>query len=286
LRNGFHTKKPESPREEYWREKTVKEDSSLRRSRAVVGALVGTVVGLLSKDLALADLVSYWGDRTPLVFLFAALGALAWQWRWSRLGALVSASLLACLWLLVAYTPLTAYLGKDLPRREAPQQADAVFVLASNLQNDGEMTSVALARLLKGLELLQEGYAPRLILSELYPPNASYRGAAAPLMGRLKMTQELLTVGPVYNTHDEAEAVAKLFREKGWTRLLLVTSPAHSRRAAGTFEKQGIEVISVPAPETRYDLERLEEADDRINAFGSLAHEWLGLWLYQRRGWL
>ena len=46
-------------------------------------------------------------------------------------------------------------------------------------------------------------------------------------------------------------AAGKLFREKGWKTLIVVTTPAHSKRAAAVIEQQGIEVISVPATETR-----------------------------------
>jgi hypothetical protein len=38
--------------------------------------------------------------------------------------------------------------------------------------------------------------------------------------------------------------------------------------------------------ETRFDLETLDRADDRLIAFGSLIHERVGLWVYRRRGWI
>lgn len=261
-----------------------------QQTRAVrrfgLGALVGLLAGFIAKDLALPDLLSYWYDRTPLVLLLGLVGGVLWMWRPGRWLVSAGAGLAGLLWLLVAYTPLTGTLAESLPQRGTPATADAIFVLSSSLQEDGELGSVSMSRLLGGLTLLQEGYAPRLILSELYPPNASYEAAARPLLEKLHITGELLTVGPVHNTHDEAVAVGELFRARGWRRLLLVTSPAHSQRAARAFAHQGIEVISVPSTETRYDLENLRGADDRINAFGSLAHEWIGLWLYQRRGWL
>jgi hypothetical protein len=113
-------------------------------------------------------------------------------------------------------------MAKDLPRRETPEPADAVFVLGSKLQMDGELTDEATARLLHGLELLGLGLAPRIIVSELPPPYPSHEEACRKLMANLGMDQEIVSVGPVRNTHDEAVAVGALFRERGWERLLVV----------------------------------------------------------------
>jgi uncharacterized SAM-binding protein YcdF (DUF218 family) len=247
---------------------------------------VGALLGFLSKELSLPDLISYWHSRTPLLFLFVLVGGALFQLKWGRIIALVGLGALSLLWMLVAFTPLTSWIADGLTRRDPPKKADAIFVLSSGLQPDGELTSAAMSRLLKGLEVLQEGHAPRLILSELYPPQQSYEAVARPLMKSLKIEQELLTIGPVYNTHDEAVALGKLFKEKNWKTLIVVTTPAHSKRASAVIEQQGIEVVSIPATETRYDIELLSGYDERVYSFGSLMHERVGLWIYKRRGWI
>ncbi len=163
-----------------------------------------------------------------------------------------------------------------------------MFVLASGLQADGDLSTVAMSRLLGGLELLAEGWAPRLVLSELPAPRPRYRDAACEIMDSLGMSHEVLTVGPVRNTHDEAVAVGELVRELGFERLLVVTSPGHSRRASLALEAQGVRVISVPSVETLFDFENLETArgDERVRAFGALTHEHLGLLYYRYQGWI
>ena len=80
--------------------------------------------------------------------------------------------------------------------------------------------------------------------------------------------------------------MARLFRERGWRKLLLVTSPTHSRRAAATFEREGVSVVSSPSMETRFDLENLTRTDDRLFAFGAVLHERVGLGVYRWRGWI
>jgi uncharacterized SAM-binding protein YcdF (DUF218 family) len=263
----------------------VKKD--VRRSLGV-GLAVGTAAGLMANQLSLAGIASYSGPREPIVVAAAVMGAALWI---TPLRPLVAAAaiVLGAVCLAVGFTPLTAWMAEGLPRRDPVADADAVFVCASNLQRDGDPTPTALARLLRGIELVAEGRASRLVLSELRPPKPSYVPLARAQMERLGIRGEILTVGPVVNTHDEAVAVAGLARERGWKRILLTTSPTHSRRAAATFEHEGLSVVSAPCLEVMFDLENLaraETVDDRFYAFATIAHERLGLFVYRRRGWL
>jgi uncharacterized SAM-binding protein YcdF (DUF218 family) len=249
------------------------------------GLVIGALVGFLARDLDVLTLVSYWGDRTLLVPLGGVFGILFWRPRaWK---AVVATALgLGLIWTVLVATPLSPRLTHGLLRRDVEGRADAVFVLASRLQIDGDFTSTALARLVHGLELIGEGRTSRLILSELPPPHPSYAVPARVVMTHLGLQAELLAVGPVQNTHQEAVLVGALCRRQGWSRLLVVTSPLHARRACAALESEGLEVECSPAMETRYDLETLDRSEDRLFAFGQVLHERLGYWLYQRRGWL
>lgn len=249
------------------------------------GLAVGAAAGLMAGILNLPALASYWKGQVPVTLAASACGALLWR---TRLRWLVAsgALCLGALWLAVAFTPLCAWLASDLVRRDSPRPADGVFVLSSSLQLDGDPTPASLSRLLHGLELLGQGLAPRLVLSELRPPSASYSAFARATMSRLRLERELVSVGPVGTTRDEAVAVGELCRQRGWKRLLIVTSPVHSRRACAALEREGVAVISSPCVETEYDLERLALPNDRLQAFSAVLHERIGLWLYARRGWL
>jgi uncharacterized SAM-binding protein YcdF (DUF218 family) len=108
-------------------------------------------------------------------------------------------------------------------------------------------------------------------------------------MKSLGMSHEILVVGPVLNTHEEAVAVGALAREGGFERLLVVTSPSHSLRASLALEAEGVNVISVPSVETTFDYENLGaevHGDDRVRAFGPLLHERVGLLYYRYKGWI
>jgi uncharacterized SAM-binding protein YcdF (DUF218 family) len=177
-------------------------------------------------------------------------------------------------------------LTRGLVRRDVLRPADAAFVLGSRLQKDGELTAESMTRLLHALEVVAQGHASRIVLSEAAPPAPQYLTPARQLIARLGLRVEVVAVGPIANTHDEAVAASRLFAERGWRSVVVVTSPAHSRRASATFEKVGLLVISSPCTETRYDIETLDRADERLAAFSSVMHERIGLWVYKRRGWI
>ena len=252
------------------------------------GAAVGALAGLIIKDLDLTMVVSYWAQRSPLVAVAALVGAVSWLTSLRKLVAPVVAAL-GVLWLAVAFTPLTHWMAQDLPRRDPLQQADAVFVLGSGLQSDGELSPSSMSRLVRGLELIGEGWAPRLILSEHPKPYPRYREAASKLIESLGLDPEIIVVGPTRNTHDEAVAVANVVRTRAFDRIIVVTSQIHTRRASAALEAEGVTVTSVPAQQIHFDFENLAEpfdADNHVRAFGPVLHEHVGLVFYRLKGWI
>jgi uncharacterized SAM-binding protein YcdF (DUF218 family) len=246
--------------------------------RVPAGALLGALAGFFARDLGLAEIASAWVPGGLAGALVAGCGGLAVVRAATAAAGLV--------WLAAAFTPLAAWTAQGLTRRDTLGAADAVLVLGSRLQSDGEATAVAQARLLHAIEVLRGGWAPRLIVTELPAPAPSHAALARASLRRLGLPHEVASVGPVARTRDEAVRVAQLCREKGWRRLIVVTSPMHSRRACAALESEGVAVLSSPAPETLYDLEHLDRPPERLKAFASALHERAGIWLYTRRGWM
>jgi uncharacterized SAM-binding protein YcdF (DUF218 family) len=58
--------------------------------------------------------------------------------------------------------------------------------------------------------------------------------------------EKILVSREVGNTIDEAYAVASLMRERGWTKILLVTSAWHMPRASRLFNKAGVSFLPFP----------------------------------------
>lgn len=223
----------------------------------------------------------------PLVGISAGLLACNSR-RWVRGLFWSGAGVVGALLLLVATTPWMSWL---LPRSTGDPLAfaDAVYVCGTSILPDGTPAASMQPRLLQGYELLGQGLAPRLIIPRLRPPAPSY----APVVRRQltdlgldRKGEELIETVPVRDTYDEAVAVARLYRERGWRRLILVTSPVHLHRAAAVFRKQELVVLARPALEGNYSLSGSTQPEQRIQAFRNWIREVIGYQVYLWRGWI
>jgi uncharacterized SAM-binding protein YcdF (DUF218 family) len=260
-------------------------DGTRRTARLAWGLALGALAGEFIRELDLATLVSFEGDRQYVIVGAAVLGGVLGLTR-LRLLAVAAVAGLAALWLGVCFTPLAAWLRDGLVRRDPLVPADAVYVLASNIQKDDDPSASAASRLWRALELVAEEKTDRVVISEIPPPAGHYEPIARAWMSAFHLGRELVVLEQTSNTREEAVAVARLCRERGFTRLLVVTSPTHTRRACAAFEREGLAVVCVPAIETQFDIETLDRPGDRVKAFGPIAHERLGLFVYRRRGWI
>ena len=197
-------------------------------------------------------------------------------------GGLVAVTLL-----LVGYTPWIDGAFRSLIREDPLQPTEAVVVLSSDIFRDGGIPAEAQNRLLRGYEVIQQGFGRRLVVTHLPPPRPSYVPAIREQMRRLALRFPVDEVSqPVWDTHDEAVAVARLARERGWSRVILVSDPSHLRRAAAAFEKAGVPVLCAPGAARNYNPRRLRGAQARIDAFRDWLYETVGFQVYRMRGWI
>ena len=80
------------------------------------------------------------------------------------------------------------------------------------------------------------------------------------------------------NTQAEAVEIAHLIRERGWKKILLVTSNYHTRRSRYIFERvlpPGTSLLVVSAPDTDFNPDRWWESHQgRSSSSMSLAACW------------
>ncbi len=242
---------------------------------AAIGAALGTLAAFLGEVRAPEGL---------LLFLIVA-GGLAAAFAVSRRILSLGAGVLALLLALCLLTPALRAPLEALTLSQPPQKADAIVILGGGVQcGTRGLESSSQTRLLAGLELWRAGYAPVVTVSE----QSDLFSATCPKMSVIEREviralypqggPEVLTLRNVTTTRDEAGRVRDLARARNWQRILLVTSPSHSRRAAGIFATQleagGVSVVSVPAPETRFDA-TLPLPSDRLYALRTVLYEWL-----------
>jgi DUF218 domain-containing protein len=247
------------------------------------GFVLGVLLALAALQLTREVLPGLGTDL--LLPLGGILGALLGPTR-ARAALPTTGAVLVAIMAVIGYTPLASLLIRGVIRSDPPAPVPAVVVLASTLQKDRELSDSAQARLVHGYELIGQRYAPRLVLTRLTWRPYSYVPTVRRQLVQLGLHPPIDEVGPVSNTHDEAVAVARLARERGWDHVLLVTHPWHMRRAAALFEKQGLHVTCSPCVEGEYDLSNLGSPSARLHAFRDWAHEAIGLFVYRLRGWI
>ena len=134
--------------------------------------------------------------------------------------------------LLVAWLAAATYAFVIRPGDE-PFRANAVVVLSGSTE-----------RLPVGLRLVRRGYAPLLVVSRSHDPNALERRTCA-------RPAVLCFAAQPYSTRGEARMIARLARERHWTRVDVVTSRFHVLRAKRMIERcypGKLRVVAAPNP--------------------------------------
>ena len=100
-----------------------------------------------------------------------------------------------------------------------------------------------------------------------------------------------------HDTHEHAKNLGPMFKEKGFKRVLLVTSAMHMPRALGVFRHlcPGVEFIPaptdfqvtkpIPAP-WYHQLVAVIPTPRHLLDFSEVMHEYLGMAYYRLRGWM
>jgi uncharacterized SAM-binding protein YcdF (DUF218 family) len=87
------------------------------------------------------------------------------------------------------------------------------------------------------------------------------------------------------NTYENVTFVNTILRERGWTSILLVSSPYHMRRALLVWHKVApvVTVIPTPPPQSQfYDHTR----GATLEQVRGIIQEYLAIVGYWRRGWV
>jgi len=256
--------------------------------QAATGAILATLCAVAAYMLGVQQLL-----RRPDLVLYipaAVVGAIIGA---SRLRPLlwIAGAIIALICIVVAYTPLVSTLANQHIRRDSLRTpVNAIAVLSAGLTPDGLMRGETLDRLLTGLALARQGVARTLLISrESKPFGAKVVSDSADQRSLLALAQpsaQVIFVDSVFTTRTEALRMKAIALAHGWTRIAVVTSPMHTRRACATFEAVGFKVVCVPAAVRGSGLYEGSNAEDRLRAFRSWLYETFASSTYGRRGWI
>jgi len=185
------------------------------------------------------------------------------------------------------------------PSEEVPEDAGAIVVLSGHirppdaLRRRAELGSDTLYRCLHARALYFKTQDRPILVSGGRPGGVPPGPAYAEVMQDFLREQgvpihHLLVEDRSRNTHENAVESAKLLKERGVRRIVLVVDAVDMLRASWCFQKQGIEVVPSPCNHVATKFHPRIEAflPSPIGAAGleRVAYEWLGTAYYWLRG--
>jgi uncharacterized SAM-binding protein YcdF (DUF218 family) len=159
---------------------------------------------------------------------------------------------------LAAFVCFLPFAGTYLVVEQPLEHADAIVVLAGTRAE----------RWLEAVDLFRAGWAPRIVLSRGRIDNGEARLSAMGIrfpqdaelvrdaMLQMKVPADAIILLPesLDNTAQEAASARRMAAASGWTRIIVVTSKYHTRRAGYAFAREfGEGPIRILMRTTRYD---------------------------------
>jgi uncharacterized SAM-binding protein YcdF (DUF218 family) len=208
----------------------------------------------------------------PLLVCGAFIATLLLIDRLRREALSAAVILVAIVCLVVTATPLPEVLVNRLAERCTAGPADAIIVLEGDAGQ---------GRIIDALRIFRQDFAPVLIVTGTSSLQNGWRYFATARLFGLRDDQLRRIEVRRGGTYGEALALHDDPFGRRLRRVILVTSPAHSARAANVFRKFGYEVCSVP------NLVRGDYPDawGRIVLARELFHETAAWVYYKIRGW-
>ena len=195
-------------------------------------------------------------------------------------GLVVAALVLVAL-AVVAHGPALRLIGRALVVEDPIAKADAIVVVAGGTPSREDAAAA----------LFREGLASNVVLSNPFTPDRvrdlitmgvrrfDYQGEARVVLEHRGVPAEAIVALPqsVKTTEAELKVVGELARSRGWRRVILVTSPQHSRRVKLAWSRQ--------APADIQSIVRVAQDDEFLDgdwwrqrrAAEAVLHEYLGL---------
>lgn len=206
--------------------------------------------------------------------------------------------------LIIMFTPVSNLVASRLVVPEELKRSDLIVVLGGGAYRNGLLGHASEERLIRGLLLYRDGYAPKVLFSggTLLKPSAkifhTVFGSNAAEDGS-KVIESKLMVGIAVklglpekafaadtlsnNTYENLKETKKFMEANGLKSCLIVTSPTHMTRAAFVAKKLGLDFH--PAPVRDYTGYRTTAAE-RVSLFREAAWEYLALLLYGAYGYI
>lgn len=179
--------------------------------------------------------------------------------------------------ILVFLTPLSSWLAKPLIIAPSIQNGDAILVLSGGSYPNGQLSSFSLERTVQGVKLYRDGFSNKIIFSgkgQGESQDALFMKSTAMSLGVKE--EDIVTENQSVSTYENILYSTRIIKEKGYSKILLVTSPIHVRRSMMIAGKISPEIQLFPASFNSYDEYRSHPLD-RLILFWFTIREYAGI---------
>lgn len=179
--------------------------------------------------------------------------------------------------------------------QQEPEEAQLIVVLGGGSvggvpdgEQRGNLGPVGAARLLTAARLAKQHELPVLITGgQVFADGANEALISARILRDLGLTEaQIIPEQQARTTQENAQFTAELCRERGYERVLLVTSALHMPRSKYFFERylgtHGVEIVTYPCdytlnPKAEFSLRRFVPQQEALDISCSALHEYVGL---------
>jgi len=196
---------------------------------------------------------------------------------------------------LVFYTPVIWFMAGPLKISQTPKQADCIVVLGGGVGESGKAGQGYEERVEYAVELYKKGYAKHLIFSSGY----MYVYEEPLIMKALAVSlgvpnEAIILEDKAVNTYENVVFTEKILTDRGWSRIILVSTPYHMKRLLLVAKKNApqIKVTYSPIPQSRFYQHgaglKGKKSWKQINLKQAkgLLHEYLGIVYYWWKGYI
>jgi uncharacterized SAM-binding protein YcdF (DUF218 family) len=197
-----------------------------------------------------------------------------------------AAAAVLALYVLLFHTSAVWIAAAPLRMAAAPEPANAIVVFGGGVGESGEAGGSYQERVKTAVDLYHDGYARTIVFSSGFV----YAFKEAEVMQALAVTQgvpasNVILETAAASTNEYVVAVRNILEKHGWTRILLVSSPYHMRRAIMTWNKLAPEVTVVPTPPATSQFYN-HRIGASLRQIRGIAHEYAAMAYYRVKGWL
>jgi uncharacterized SAM-binding protein YcdF (DUF218 family) len=191
---------------------------------------------------------------------------------------------------------LVWFLAEPLKISQSPQKADAIVVFAGGVGESGKAGQGYEERVQYAVDLYKRGFAKYLIFSSGY----TYIFKEPMIMQSLAVSLGVPEAAVILeekatNTYENVKFTRDILMQKGWRKILLVSSPYHMHRVSLVAQKIAREIKVTYTPILNSLFYSHPDKDSRgrriwkqinLQQIKGIFHEYLGILYYWWKGYI